>query len=777
MLAVPRRKARTALRLARGFAVRQRLRARPGGQRSLVRRLGAQMPVSEVVDGPLVSIVLVARSGRPIPASLSRALSRTAYRSTQVMITEAYTFPDVSDPTPEDREARNRAEADMRAAAIQAALEDARGELVCLLDPAVEPVRPDWLGHLVESVLGGAVAAGPLIVRAAGRGPVPATQHEADLTLLSAGIDFARGAGIALPRHVGVGTAPEDWAGRVLPVPILSAACLVTRREDLLRAGVPGDYRYDGVESGPGAAPLFDADLALRLRRRGGTIVCDGRAAVLYRTGEGPRLPTLARPARRSEPAPDPELDTFLDRWGPRAGREVLLDVISGRHEWSIRPLSMLVWGDDPAAVILPGGAPEGLDWRIERRFDRPPGDAADPFATTDVIIGAGPLIDARHAPTGLIRVAWIADREGAPDDLPEYDLIVAADPADAARAEAATGVPVIVADLRLPAAADRLAHALLEWAGAPRLGIRIGVPRWDVAESWGDYSFARAIQRELERDGFPTRVHLRPAWSTPASARDDASLHIFGLKEAPTRPSQVNLLWQISHPDLASGELYDRYDAAFVASDRFADRMAGVTAIPVRSLHQATDPELMSPDRSGPHHELLFVANSRNVRRTIVDYLADTGHDLAIYGKSWTSALVDPRFVRGERVPPRELARYYSSADIVLNDHWQDMRAEGFISNRIYDALACGAFVISDHVDEIADEFDGAVPTFRDKEELDALIERYLADPDGRRRMAEHGRSVVLERHTFRHRADVLVRDLRLLLAGRPTRVIEVEP
>ena len=67
---------------------------------------------------------------------------------------------------------------------------------------------------------------------------------------------------------------------------------------------------------------------------------------------------------------------------------------------------------------------------------------------------------------------------------------------------------------------------------------------------------------------------------------------------------------------------------------------------------------------------------------------------------RQWTPELVDPRFVKGEGIPNHELARYYSSAAIVLNDHWDDMRAEGFISNRLYDALACGAFVISDHLD-----------------------------------------------------------------------------
>ena len=304
------------------------------------------------------------------------------------------------------------------------------------------------------------------------------------------------------------------------------------------------------------------------------------------------------------------------------------------------------------------------------------------------------------------------------------------------------------------PLRAATIRDAVVRWAAAERFGIRIGVPRWDVAESWGDYHFARAVQRSLERVGHPTRVHFFPDWSSAAAARDPVALHVFGLEEAPTRRAQLNLLWQISHPDLASPELYDRYDAAFVASDWFARRMAGRTRTPVRALHQATDPERFRPDPTGPRHELLFVANSRSVARKVVVDLAGTTHDLAVYGTGWREDLIEPRFVRGEGIPNVEVGRYYSSAAIVLNDHWPDMRAQGFISNRIYDALACAAFVISDDVEGIAAEFDDGVLTYRERPELEALIERYLGDPEERARIAARGRAAVLARHTFDQRA-----------------------
>ena len=105
-----------------------------------------------------------------------------------------------------------------------------------------------------------------------------------------------------------------------------------------------------------------------------------------------------------------------------------------------------------------------------------------------------------------------------------------------------------------------------------------------------------QGLQRSLERTGNPTRVQFFPEWVTSVTAREDVSLHLFGLKHAPTRPSQLNLLWHISHPDLATAELYEKYDHVFVASDSFARRMAALVDVPVTPLHQATDPERFHP-------------------------------------------------------------------------------------------------------------------------------------------------------------------------------------
>ena len=243
--------------------------------------------------------------------------------------------------------------------------------------------------------------------------------------------------------------------------------------------------------------------------------------------------------------------------------------------------------------------------------------------------------------------------------------------------------------------------------------------------------------------------------------------------REAPApRSGQLSIVWIISHPDLVTDEQIAPYDLVFAASDGFAARLAARLGRPVAAIHQATDAERFAPRPGGPAHELLFVANSRGVRRRIVDVLTPTDLDLAVFGRRWTPDLLDPRYLRGEHVPNAELAAYYSAASIVLNDHWSDMAEQGFMSNRLYDAAASRAFVISDRVEGIDTEFDGGIVTFETGDELRDLISRYLADPAARAEHAERARAAVLARHTFDHRVDAILAAAAEHLERRPSRI-----
>ncbi|MEO5884701.1 MAG: glycosyltransferase, partial [Candidatus Limnocylindrales bacterium] len=406
---------------------------------------------------------------------------------------------------------------------------------------------------------------------------------------------------------------------------------------------------------------------------------------------------------------------------------------------------------DDTASPTLPYGAVNS------RVFDAL---ATGTLVVTDNVIGAQELFDdllpAASDPAGIF-------------DLVERYL---ADPEERRRLSGALRAMVLERHTYAHRATELRDH-LAAWASAGHVDIAIGPPDWDVAPRWGDYHFGRALQRALQRAGHPTRLRLRSAWDGVAAGRADAAIHIFGLSERRVRPGQVSVLWVISHPELVTDAMVVAHDVVFVASDTFAATLAARTGRPVTPLHQATDPERFRPLQGGPVHELLFVANSRGVRRPVVDELTPTDRDLAVFGSAWTPELLDPRHLRGERIPNEELAAYYAAAKIVLNDHWGDMAAHGFLSNRLYDAAASGAFVISDRVPGIDEEFDGGVVTFADGAELRDLVDRYLDAPDARTEHAGRAAAAVVGRHTFGHRVEQIMSVIEPAWSGRPRRIL----
>ena len=210
-----------------------------------------------------------------------------------------------------------------------------------------------------------------------------------------------------------------------------------------------------------------------------------------------------------------------------------------------------------------------------------------------------------------------------------------------------------------------------------------------------------------------------------------DVALVIRGLSRHHPKPGQLNVLWCISHPDELTGEECDGYDLVCVASEPFAEPAARAHRDAGRSCSsRPPTPRSSYPDPSPEYeHDLVYVANSRNVLRPIVRDLLPTDHDLAIYGANW-EGLIDTKYVVAEHVPNDELRKVYSSAKIVLCDHWDDMRKHGFVSNRIYDALACGATIVSDEVVGFAERFGDDARTYRTKSDLRETIDRLLDEP-----------------------------------------------
>ncbi len=307
---------------------------------------------------------------------------------------------------------------------------------------------------------------------------------------------------------------------------------------------------------------------------------------------------------------------------------------------------------------------------------------------------------------------------------------------------------------------ADAARHA----RNAPRADvlrwvITTPVPARHVAPGWGDWHLAQALGRALRRIGHDVEVQTLDEADSLRSLAADVRLVVRGIAPVRRTAGQAHVLWVISHPDALDVAECDEADLVLVASERFAAHLRTRTSTPVAVMLQATDPDRFHPLPAEPRHRhpVTIVAKTRDVMRPCVADALAAGLRPAIYGGGWRP-LVDPSLVVADHVANDELPVIYSSAGVVLNDHWQSMREWGFVSNRVFDVLACDTPLISDELPELRDLFGDAVVTYASAADLAARVAAALDDPGAARAAAARGGDAVRHSHTFDHRARELV-------------------
>lgn len=198
---------------------------------------------------------------------------------------------------------------------------------------------------------------------------------------------------------------------------------------------------------------------------------------------------------------------------------------------------------------------------------------------------------------------------------------------------------------------------------------------------------------------------------------------------------------------DTSLDDDWQNYDLIAVASPSYTDKLkqAGIKALYVP---QFTNPEKFYP---APEEELqtdiLFVGSNWH-DRTSLKYAIESGFDVAVYGYNWGGIVPDEMY-KAPYIANKDLNRYYSSAKIVLNDHRPDMKAFGFVNNRIYDATAAGALVISDYMPEIEIMYGDSIPMYKTKEELAEKLAYFLSHEKERQQKAEQARQITLRYFT----------------------------
>lgn len=219
---------------------------------------------------------------------------------------------------------------------------------------------------------------------------------------------------------------------------------------------------------------------------------------------------------------------------------------------------------------------------------------------------------------------------------------------------------------------------------------------------------------------------------------------------------------------------LADAYDAFFLGSSYAAARHREAGRSRSFWLPFGCDPEAHHPDaEDAPSARLepaivppvVFVGSHYPERQVLLRFLR--GLPVGIWGPGWERAADDPMLrpmIRGGALRPGAWRRLYARARVVLNIHYGafgPIEASGDLaSTRVFEILACGAFQVVNRQGDVLRLFrDGEhLSVFSDGDDLRSRVEQALGDDARRLAVARAGRAEALARHTYEHRARVLV-------------------
>lgn len=161
---------------------------------------------------------------------------------------------------------------------------------------------------------------------------------------------------------------------------------------------------------------------------------------------------------------------------------------------------------------------------------------------------------------------------------------------------------------------------------------------------------------------------------------------------------------------------------------------------------------------------DVSFIGSYYQNRAELFEKLVD--FDLSIWGPGWgrlSSHSPLNKCVKGAHLQPETWQKIYCASKIVLAPHFSepnDLFPVYQASPRIFEALACGAFTISDNQRDVFKLFKDGVhlAKFHDSNHLIRQIEHYLDHPEHREYTSKQGQKEVLANHTYEHRINQML-------------------
>lgn len=303
-----------------------------------------------------------------------------------------------------------------------------------------------------------------------------------------------------------------------------------------------------------------------------------------------------------------------------------------------------------------------------------------------------------------------------------------------------------------------------------------MAVSTTDLSAGRGDLYTAVGLGRQLERLGDEVIYLPREDWYDLPEGTDVVVSMLAertAMLEPAALPGQVvRLAWVrnvtdrwVSSPTLA---FYHGVLCSSLATVRAVRR---VYRGPVELLRVGVDAELFGADPAPARSDVVVsTVNSWGQVRQLHTSLVAIERDfpLALYGQQLGTPKALLPHVEGG-VSFFTLPSVYGQAALVLDDQQEVNRTHGNVNARVFEALACGALPVTNSPLGLHEAGLDDLPVYGSPAELRRLVHHYLEQPREREALVGRLRSAVLERHTYRRRAEKFDSFVRGPLAQHP--------
>lgn len=320
------------------------------------------------------------------------------------------------------------------------------------------------------------------------------------------------------------------------------------------------------------------------------------------------------------------------------------------------------------------------------------------------------------------------------------------------------------VPDSRVVAEYEALAAG--DYAEGSRGRLLFVVSTTDLAQSHGDVYVALGLAKYLRRLGWGITLWPATRWADPTPEGFEAAIVMIesfvpGLVHPDTRLIAWVRNWTEHWAELPYLEIFDQI---WCSSELAVPRLQEVYSGTVGVLKLGTDVELFTRASVERDRGVVTTANYWGTDRTLSPALELVAQEEPVtwFGRNMEYLDLPAGIDHSRRVDYFSLPLVYSTWRFVIDDAIPAAAEYGMQNSRLYDAIACGATVITNNALGLDSLGLQDVATYETPGDMVECLRSLRADPDAAAK-TEALRSTVVGNHTYAHRAEEANRFLEL--------------